>query len=225
MNILDLSLLAALVAIIYWLLFWKREHKQEPLWQSRLNIGLVIAGAVSFIWLHCALGRGVAELSQLPYDASVLYYSTAYVLLVTILWAGTGFALFRFGKKLDKQLLQRAAVLVLACAFILTHLALARVVGKFSQPQYFSATYQLSIAIFWAITGFALMLIGKKFAKRPPWLAGAILLACDAIKLLLVDLANAGTLPRIGSFMAVGLIFIVIGYFVPLPPKKGEKKP
>jgi uncharacterized membrane protein len=69
-----------------------------------------------------------------------------------------------------------------------------------------------------------LMLLGHKHLKRVYWLTGAIILACDAVKLLLVDLSNAGTLARIGSFMGVGLIMILIGYFIPLPPTEKEDR-
>jgi uncharacterized membrane protein len=37
--------------------------------------------------------------------------------------------------------------------------------------------------------------------------------------LLLVDLSNVGGAERIVTFIAVGVLMLVVGYFAPLPPK------
>ncbi len=44
------------------------------------------------------------------------------------------------------------------------------------------------------------------------------------IKLLLFDLADTGTLTRIVSFIVVGGLILIVGYFSPLPPKDAESK-
>jgi hypothetical protein len=41
-------------------------------------------------------------------------------------------------------------------------------------------------------------------------------------KLFFVELANSGTIERIVSFIVVGVALLVIGYFVPLPPKQDQ---
>ena len=38
-------------------------------------------------------------------------------------------------------------------------------------------------------------------------------------KLFLVDLGNTGTLARVVSFLGVGLLLLVVGYFAPVPPR------
>ncbi len=43
------------------------------------------------------------------------------------------------------------------------------------------------------------------------------------VKLFLVDLADVGTIARIVSFLVVGGLVLLIGYFSPLPP--GTKEP
>ena len=43
-------------------------------------------------------------------------------------------------------------------------------------------------------------------------------------KLFLVDLSGIGTVERIVSFIGVGLLMLVVGYFSPVPPKL-ETKP
>ena len=47
-------------------------------------------------------------------------------------------------------------------------------------------------------------------------------MAVVVVKLFLVDLAKVGGVERIVSFIAVGVLMLVIGYFAPLPPKKME---
>ena len=44
------------------------------------------------------------------------------------------------------------------------------------------------------------------------------LLGIVIAKLFLVDLSRVGTIERIISFVGVGLLTLVIGYFSPLPP-------
>ena len=39
------------------------------------------------------------------------------------------------------------------------------------------------------------------------------------VKLLLLDLSNAGGAERIIAFIVVGVLMLVVGYFAPLPPK------
>lgn len=41
-------------------------------------------------------------------------------------------------------------------------------------------------------------------------------------KLFVRDLANAGTVERIVTFIGVGLGLLAIGYFAPVPPASGE---
>ncbi|MEM7537211.1 MAG: DUF2339 domain-containing protein [Chloroflexota bacterium] len=54
------------------------------------------------------------------------------------------------------------------------------------------------------------------------WFAGAVLLGLTVIKLFVVDLANAGTIARIVSFISVGLLILVVAYFAPIPPSGAE---
>ena len=49
-----------------------------------------------------------------------------------------------------------------------------------------------------------------------------MLLVVVVIKLFLVDRASGGSLERIISFIGVGVLLLVVGYFAPLPPRKAE---
>ena len=70
--------------------------------------------------------------------------------------------------------------------------------------------------------GVVLMLLGARRVHRGVWVAGAGLLGVVVLKLFFVELADTGGVYRIVSFMVVGLLLLVVGYFAPVPP--AEKK-
>lgn len=81
-----------------------------------------------------------------------------------------------------------------------------------------STLVQTSLSIFWTVLALATMLIATRRVGRTAWIAGACLLAVTIVKLFVIDLSHAGTVERIVSFVGVGLLTLVIGYFSPLPP-------
>jgi uncharacterized membrane protein len=82
---------------------------------------------------------------------------------------------------------------------------------------------QAAVSITWAMTGVSLMILGNRRASRVVWIAGAALLAIVVAKLFLIELADRGGLYRIVSFIGVGLAFLVVGYFAPVPVKRAEQ--
>jgi uncharacterized membrane protein len=93
-------------------------------------------------------------------------------------------------------------------------------------PLFSSVLLQASFSIFWSLLALCVMVIATRRGLRPVWLAGAGLLAVVVVKLFLVDLSNSGTVERIVSFVGVGILLLVIGYFSPVPPRgpKGSDK-
>jgi uncharacterized membrane protein len=87
-----------------------------------------------------------------------------------------------------------------------------------------STLVETSLSIFWAILALATMLIAARKRHRMSWLIGFALLAVVVGKLFLVDLSRIGSVERIVSFLGVGLLMLVFGYFSPLPPSS-EKAP
>ena len=82
---------------------------------------------------------------------------------------------------------------------------------------------QASFSLFWSLLALAAMVFATRRALRALWVVGAALLAVVVAKLFLVDLANTGTVERVISFIGVGILVIVVGYFSPVPPKSQEK--
>lgn len=79
---------------------------------------------------------------------------------------------------------------------------------------------QSSLSIYWAILGLGGMVWGARHAKRWVWMTGTGLMALVVVKLFLIDLGNTGTVARIISFLGVGAMLLVVGYFAPAPPKQ-----
>jgi uncharacterized membrane protein len=86
-----------------------------------------------------------------------------------------------------------------------------------------STVVQTALSIFWAVLALTTMLVATRLRTRTVWLVGAALLVVVVAKLFLVDLASIGTIERIVSFVGVGLLMLVLGYFSPLPPAAPER--
>lgn len=86
-----------------------------------------------------------------------------------------------------------------------------------------STLAQAALSLFWTAIALGLMLSAHRWKKRAPWIVGAALLAVTVVKMMLFDLANLGTVERIASFLGVGTLMLVVGYFAPVPPKAGTQ--
>ncbi len=82
-----------------------------------------------------------------------------------------------------------------------------------------SVVVQAALSILWSLTGLCAMVVGTRKSLRPVWMAGAVLMGAVVVKLFFVDLSNTGTVARIVSFIAVGVVMLVVGYLSPAPPK------
>jgi uncharacterized membrane protein len=116
-----------------------------------------------------------------------------------------------------------------ALAFIWLNAALLRTMHHWAgvpfelQAMLRSTLVETSISIFWTVLALTTMLAATRTGARVVWLTGAGLLGVVIAKLFLVDLSHIGTIERIVSFVGVGLLMLVIGYFSPLPPSVGNE--
>ncbi|QLG90836.1 DUF2339 domain-containing protein [Pseudomonas yamanorum] len=85
-----------------------------------------------------------------------------------------------------------------------------------------SMLVQAGLSIVWTLIALGLMIGGHLRHRREVWLIGAALIAVVVAKLFFVELSNRGGLARIVSFIGVGVLLLVVGYFAPLPPKRVE---
>lgn len=85
-----------------------------------------------------------------------------------------------------------------------------------------SIVFQSAVSILWGVLALSLTIWATRKGSRQLWFAGAVLLSAVVVKLFLIDLSGTGTIARIVSFLAVGMLMLVIGYSSPLPPKNEE---
>ena len=88
---------------------------------------------------------------------------------------------------------------------------------------YRSVLFQASISILWGVTALVTTLGAARKGSRRVWLVGASILFLVVIKLFIVDLSRVGTVARIVSFLGVGSLMLLIGYFSPLPPARSKE--
>jgi uncharacterized membrane protein len=82
-----------------------------------------------------------------------------------------------------------------------------------------SMLVQASVSVFWTVCALAVMIWATRRASRVFWFIGATLLAATVVKLFLFDLSHVSGIERIVSFIGIGVMLLLIGYFSPLPPK------
>ena len=69
------------------------------------------------------------------------------------------------------------------------------------------------------------MLAGHRKMQRLVWAVGAALLGVVVLKLFFIELADRGGLYRIVSFIVVGVLLLMVGYFAPVPPSRDPEAP
>jgi uncharacterized membrane protein len=120
------------------------------------------------------------------------------------------------------------AWLLAALAFLWLNAVLLRTLHHWAgvpfelEAMFRSTLVQTALTIFWTVLALATMLFATRRATRIVWIAGAALMAVVIAKLFLIDLSRIGTVERIVSFVGVGLLMLVVGYFSPLPPARKE---
>ena len=118
-----------------------------------------------------------------------------------------------------------ASVIWALATFGLTTIAVVRGVHHLADVPWMdralrrSVSVQSALSIYWALLAFSGMIWGARNINRWVWLCGTSLMGLVVLKLFIVDLGNTGTVARIISFLGVGALLLVVGYFAPAPPR------
>ncbi len=199
-----------------------QAHASAYYWTAALPLAaMVFVGALALAWWS----QGRTE--PLPYIP---------LLNPTELAIGLGLGALVFWRRVVRaaqpqptraQWLQgpQALVALAALGFVVLNTVWLRIAHHFfgvawdAEALFESFVVQTGYAILWSLLALALMLVAHRRARRNLWLTGAGLLGLVVVKLVLIDTANAGGVERIVAFIAVGVLMLVVGYFVPMPPK------
>jgi len=87
----------------------------------------------------------------------------------------------------------------------------------------YSRIGQATLSVGWTTLAVIAWVGGSRCGHRGLWLAGAVLLGVVLVKLLVVDRTFLSTLAGIVSFLAFGLLSILVGYLAPAPPRPGTE--
>ena len=82
-----------------------------------------------------------------------------------------------------------------------------------------STAFEASLSILWTLIALAAMVAGARSGRRAVWVWGGRWMAVVLVKLLAVDLNNLTAPGRAVSFIATGVLLLVIGYLAPAAPE------
>jgi len=213
--------IAAILLITY-----GRRHLQWPL-QRHWNTYVSAAGILVSLQLLASVFAGLVDAGD-PVPLPYIPLANPFDLLSAI---GLTVALhvvfvWRSSTKSLGEGQYRLALIALSLgAFVLSTISVVRgvhIIGNIDWQQNTlmrSVAVQSALSIYWAILGLGGMVWGTRHARRWLWLSGAGLMVLVVAKLFLVDLGNSGTVARIVSFLGVGVMLLVVGYFSPAPPR------
>lgn len=186
---------------------------------------LPILGLITWSVFSLALPGDPVPLPYLPL-VNPLEISGLVVIITLLLWVlstSNRGQTFRFFSQ--KQALWCLSILF----FLWLNSVVARSVHFYTgipyhpESLYHSAIFQAALAAVWGFGALAMTVWATRKGSRTLWGVGAALLGMVVLKLFLVDLSGTGTIARIVSFLIVGVLMLIIGYFSPIPPKNEEK--
>jgi len=209
-----------LISAIVIVRFWHYFGKYGSLYRSVGAAGLVVFLTV---WELAAFSASPEPSGYLPL-ANPLDAMQLAVLGIMFYWVHTE------QKEWPKLLVMQIYGILLLLGWMLLTVIFARYVHLMQGVPYRADAlwqngyFQAGISILWSMAAITAMLLSKRYVLRTLWLAGFGVLLLVVLKLFFVELAHSGTIERIVSFIVVGLLLLLIGYFVPIPPAENAMK-
>ncbi len=207
---------------------WPRDPHARAYWK---HAGVVLAVLVYLgAMLTTLLAEGVTD--PLPYVPLLnpVDLSTLLSLVVFALWRRMALSAPRKGQKTDVPPRAFGLVAEAVLAFALVNTVWLRTAHHFLRLEWdaevlaSSQVVQAGYSILWTLIAMGLMVWARRRGQRLPWLTGAVLLGVVVAKLVLIDMSTAEGLARIVAFIGVGVLMLLIGYFVPLPPRRKQQE-
>ncbi|GLS05708.1 hypothetical protein GCM10007860_28650 [Chitiniphilus shinanonensis] len=195
----------------------------------RIEAALPVA-ALTLLWFWLANLFSDGAAAPLPYLPLLnpLELGALIALAATYRWAD-----YALASQAAPRPVWRRALLAVAGASVLLLLtqAVCRTVHHWSGVPFEqvallgSMQVQAGWSIVWTLCALALMVFGHRRVDRELWMVGAALIGVVVVKLFFVELGNRGGLERIVSFIGVGVLLLIVGYFSPLPPRRAPAVP
>lgn len=196
-----------------------RQRKWPLHAYSHLDVLLMPVALLAAAWSVMASFSHAGGGSGLPYVPVLSFYDAAQMLVLV--------ALYRYIQSADMQVpaLRPASTgLMFLPLFVWLSSMAARITHHWSGVPFVadalkhSGMFQTSLSFIWTSMAIGTMIYAGKRHSRAWWYAGFSLLCVVCAKLLLVDLANAGTVAWTVSLIGIALLVIAASYFSPIPP-------
>lgn len=212
------------VPMLLWTAFtaWRNHPRLQPravYWRW----GSMAAAVLALVWLLWA-NWSAPRASGLPYLPLLNPLELATAAIVWQTWRWCGVWLPEHDPDAKKVQIALPAALALFAVSALVMRVWHEYDGVAWRLRDLLASFglQASLSIVWALLAIGLMVRGNQQAARPLWFTGAGLMGVVVGKLFLVELGNSGGVARIVSFIVVGVLLLLVGWFAPMPPKGGE---
>ena len=207
------------VPMLLWLSFTAWRERLQPkavYWQY----GSAVAAAVALAWLLWANWTAPRE-SGLPYLPLLNPLELATTAIVWQAWRWFGLWLPENDADAQKMRLALPSALALFAVSALVMRVWHEYGGVAWRLRELLASFglQASLSIVWALLAIGLMVRGNQQSARSLWFTGASLMGVVVAKLFLVELGNSGGVARIVSFIVVGVLLLLVGWFAPMPPR------
>ena len=209
------------VPMLLWTAFtaWRNHPRLQPrtvYWRW----GSMAAALLALAWLLWA-NWSAPRASGLPYLPLLNPLELATAVIVWQVWRWCGAWLPEHDPDAKKAQIALPAALALFAVSALVMRVWHEYDGVAWRLRDLLASFglQASLSIVWALLAIGLMVRGNQQAARPLWFTGAGLMGVVVGKLFLVELGNSGGVARIVSFIVVGVLLLLVGWFAPMPPK------
>ena len=188
-----------------------------------IGLGVLVAVLIAATFMmNAGLKADTPPLGYLPILNPVDVAQLA-VFMVTIAWAR---GLPRLAPPPAREVTTLVPVILVAAVFFWFNGVLARSVHHYTNVPFIPAALwdsvplQVTVSVSWTLIGLAVTVWSSRKRLRIPWILGAVLLGVVVVKLFLVDLSQLSTPAKIGTFLVVGILLLLVGYLSPVPPAR-----
>ena len=190
-------------------------------WRVYCSAGTRVVSMAAAVVVVAASLRSDGSAAPIPYLPLLNPLTIGAVVAGTSVW-------FSLGPEVRRRELRLIGPLCCLVGLVLLSMEVARGVHHFADVPFAvaalagSAIFQAGLSLVWGTAGLAGMVIGAVRERRAVWIGGAVVMGIVIVKLFVVELGNVGTLSRVVSFLGVGLLLLVVGYFAPVPKARVE---
>ena len=193
----------------------------ERHWRSYATVGIPVVASAAGVFILATSLSSSGSAAPLPYLPLLNPLTIGAVVAGVAIWL----ALDIEARREDTRVIYPLLAVV---SLVLLSMEVARGVHHYAGVPFTaaalagSAIFQAGLSLVWGVAGLAGMVAGAIRDRREIWIGGAVVMGVVILKLFVVELGNVGTLSRVVSFLGVGLLLLVVGYFAPVPKGRNE---